>query len=381
MKKAILAGALPALLTCGTAHAQSSVTLYGLIDEGLDFTNNANGHRAYQMASGYTRGTRWGIHGSEDLRDELSAIFRLESGFDVNNGLLTQGGAAFGRQANVGLSSRRLGTLTMGVQYDPTADLWSPFTSAGSMMGDMSAHPFGNDNAAWDYSIHNSVKYVSPTVAGFTGEAMYGFSNQAGGFADDRVYSAAGSYRMGSISAALAYMKTNGGRATATGAVSTVTGVFAARSQQNIDAGLSYTFPNEAVVSLAYSHVDVYNPSANSFFQTQPGAGTQNSWKFDNYEINGKYYVKPDLWLGAAYTFTTAQVATTTGHTTSRWNQVSVILDYDISKRTSVYVDGSYQHVDGDAGLAFDNADIERSAGPSMSGNQMVYRVSLLHRF
>ncbi|MDR5835126.1 porin [Caballeronia sp. LZ034LL] len=382
MKKTMVAATVPALMMmCGMAHAQSSVTLYGLIDEGLDFTSNANGHHAYQMVSGDTMGSRWGIRGSEDLGGGLSAIFRLENGFDLNDGQAGQGGAEFGRQAYVGLSSRRLGTFTMGTQYDPTIDMWSPFTSSGNLMGDLSAHPFDNDNADWDYRIHNSVKYVSPTVAGFTGEAMYGFSNQAGGFADDRMYSAAGSYKMGPISAALAYMKTNGGSATTTGAVSSATGVFTAQSQQNIDAGLSYAFESKAVVSLAYSHVDVYNPSANAYFGTQPKAGTQNSWKFDNYEINGQYFFKPDFWMAAAYTFTTAQIATTTGHTTPKWNQVSMMLDYDLSKRTSVYVQGAYQHADGNTGLAFDDADILGSAEPSTSANQMVYRVALLHRF
>ncbi|SKD04672.1 Outer membrane protein (porin) [Burkholderia sp. CF099] len=381
MKKSMLAVALPALAACGVAHAQSSVTLYGLIDEGLNFTSNANGHHGYQMVSGDTVGSRWGIRGSENLGGGLSAVFRLENGFNINNGALGQGGAEFGRQAYVGLSSNQYGTLTMGTQYDPTVDMWSGFTSAGNIIGDLSAHPYDNDNADWDYRIQNSVKYVSPTIAGFTSEAMYGFSNQAGGFANNRMYSAAGSYKMGPISAAVAYLKTNSGGATSTGALSSSTSVFTAQSQQNIDAGLSYTFTNNAVVSLAYSHVDVYNPTSNAYFSTQPSAGSQNSWKFDNYEINGQYFFKPDFWFAAAYTFTQAHIATTTGHFSPKWNQVSLMLDYDISKRTSVYLQGAYQHADGDTGLEFDNANIIGSAGASSSGNQMVYRVAMMHRF
>jgi predicted porin len=382
MKKTFfLAAALPSLMFCGAAHAQSSVTLYGLIDEGLNFTSNAQGHHGYQMVSGDTVGSRWGIRGSEDLGGGVSAIFRLENGFNVNTGRLGQGGAEFGRQAYVGLSSKTLGTLTMGTQYDPTVDMWSPFTAAGNTIGDLSAHPYDNDNADYDYRIQNSVKYVSPTYAGFTGEAMYGFSNQAGSFANNRMYSAAGSYKMGPFAAAVAYMKTNAGGATSGGALSTDTSVFAAQSQQNIDAGLSYTFDNNAVVSLAYSHVDLYNPTSNAYFETQAGASTQNSWKFDNFEVNGQYFFKPDFWLAAAYTFTTAHIATTTGHYTPKWNQLSMMLDYDISKRTSLYVQGAYQHADGDTGLSFDNAYIVGSAGPSSSGNQMVYRVGMTHRF
>ena len=49
------------------AFAQSSVTLYGIIDDGLDSTRNAAGHSAYQMVSGETEGSRWGLKGNEDL--------------------------------------------------------------------------------------------------------------------------------------------------------------------------------------------------------------------------------------------------------------------------------------------------------------------------
>ncbi len=381
MKKTLLIAALPVILASGLAHAQSSVTLYGLIDEGFDFTTNGAGHRGYQMVSGDTVGSRWGMKGTEDLGGGLSAVFRLENGFNTNTGALGQGGTEFGRQAYVGLSSAALGTFTMGRQYDPTIDMWSGFTAAGNFMGDLASHPFDNDNADWDYRIQNSVKYVSPTVAGFTGEAMYGFSNQSGAFADNRMYSAAGTYKIGGFSAVAAYMKTNAGGANTSGAVSSATQVFTAESQQNIDAGVSYTFANNAMVSFAYSHIDVYNPTANSYFSEQPVAGTQNSWKFDNFEINGQYFFKPDFWLGGAYTFTQAHIATITGRSVPKYNQFSLMLDYDISKRTSVYVQGAYQHVNGSTGTQFDNADIVGSSAIASGGNQMLYRLAMTHRF
>lgn len=381
MKKTLLLAALPAILASGVVHAQSSVTLYGLIDEGFDFTSNGQGHRGYEMVSGDTVGSRWGLKGTEDLGGGLSAVFRLENGFNTNTGQLGQGGTEFGRQAYVGLSSATLGTLTMGRQYDPTIDLWSPFTAAGNTIGDLASHPFDNDNADWDYRVQNSVKYVSPTVAGFTGEAMYGFSNQAGAFADNRMYSAAGTYKIGGFAAVAAYMKTNAGGVNATGAVSSATQIFTAESQQNIDAGVSYTFANNAMVSFAYSHIDVYNPTANEYFTEQPVAGTQNSWKFDNFEINGQYFFKPDFWLAGAYTFTQAHIVTITGRSVPKYNQVSLMLDYDLSKRTSVYIQGAYQHVNGNTGTQFDDADIVGSSGISSGGNQMLYRLAMTHRF
>jgi predicted porin len=90
MKKTLLAAAIPAIFLSTVAHAQSSVTLYGLIDEGFDFTSNGQGHRGYEMVSGDTVGSRWGLKGSEDLGNGLKGIFLLENGFNTNNGQLVQ---------------------------------------------------------------------------------------------------------------------------------------------------------------------------------------------------------------------------------------------------------------------------------------------------
>ncbi|WP_206951474.1 porin [Trinickia acidisoli] len=376
--KAIYVAALTAL--AGAAHAQSSVTLYGLIDEGLDITSNAGGARSYQMVSGDTVGSRFGIKGNEALGGGLKALFVLENGFNANTGALGQGGLMFGRQAYVGLGSTRYGTVTMGRQYDPTIDLWSGFTAAGNWEGDLGAHPYDNDNADYDYRIQNAVKYVSPTVAGLTGEAMYGFSNSTS-FAGNRLYGAALQYQMGQFSAAVAYLKTDNGGATAGGAAPSATVVFTAASQQNIDAGLSYTFGDKAYLALAYSHVDVYDPTSNAYFVTQPAAGTQHAWKFDNIELNGKYFLRHDLWLGAAYTFTRAHVSTVTGNSSPNWNQVSLMFDYDLSARTSLYLQAAYQHANGNTGQDFDYAYIPGAPSPSSTSNQMIYRVAMTHRF
>src|ERR1700753_2005436 len=97
----------------GIAYAQSSVLLYGIVDEGFQFNNNAGGKRQYYLASGELNGSRWGLRGSEDLGGGLKAILVLENGFDVNTGRLGQGGLEFGRQAYVGMSGG-IGTITLG---------------------------------------------------------------------------------------------------------------------------------------------------------------------------------------------------------------------------------------------------------------------------
>jgi len=121
MKKSLFAlAALSAFATL--AHAQSSVTLYGIIDEGVQFTNNqknvvggtnVGGRQVTLDSTNGINGSRWGLKGAEDLGGGLQAIFTLESGINLNNGAFAQGGTPFGRQAFVGLSSSSYGAVTL----------------------------------------------------------------------------------------------------------------------------------------------------------------------------------------------------------------------------------------------------------------------------
>jgi predicted porin len=66
-----------------------------------------------------------------------------------------------------------------------------------------------------------------------------------------------------------------------------------------------------------------------------------------------------------------------------KWHQIGLMLDYDLSKRTSLYLQGAWQHVvSARTGTSFDEAQIvDASAGASSGPNQMVYRMGMLHRF
>jgi predicted porin len=101
------------------AYSQSSVTMYGEIDEGVHYQSNiGRGKAVYMDSLDGIDGSRWGMQGAEDLGNGYKAIFTLESGVNLNNGQFGQGGTAFGRQAFVGLSSDKYGSLTFGRQYD-----------------------------------------------------------------------------------------------------------------------------------------------------------------------------------------------------------------------------------------------------------------------
>jgi predicted porin len=115
MKKAVVI-ALAAGLGAGGAHAQSQVTVYGIVDVALAHMNNADaaGHGITREPSlTGSLPSRIGFRGTEDLGGGLSAVFNLESGYNPDVGTLGQGGRIFGRQAWVGLRGG-WGTLQLG---------------------------------------------------------------------------------------------------------------------------------------------------------------------------------------------------------------------------------------------------------------------------
>ena len=129
----------------------------------------------------------------------------LENGFNPVNGALGQNSRMFGRQAYVGLSNLNYGTLTFGRQYDAIVGTLQTMTSNGAWGGVMFSHPYDNDNTDDYLRVNNSVKYVSPNLKGFTGTAMYAFSNAPGAFANNRMWSVGGIYSQGAFSITAAY--------------------------------------------------------------------------------------------------------------------------------------------------------------------------------
>lgn len=168
---AVLA-ALPQL-----ACAQSSLAISGLVDMGLVHESGGANGSITKVSSGIANGSRIAFRGSENLGDGLSAVFLLESGFQADTGALGQGGLLFGRQAYVGLSSVRWGSLTFGRQYSPNyaamAQVGDPFNAG---MAGVFSSVFANAVPR----MNNSVKYVSPKVQGVNLEVAYG-AGEAGG--------------------------------------------------------------------------------------------------------------------------------------------------------------------------------------------------------
>jgi outer membrane protein OmpU len=166
----------------GTAYAQSNVTLYGLIDESLNYVSNEGGHSAFTQTSGNVQGSRWGIKGTEEL-----------------------GGLEFGRQAFVGLTTPA-GTITLGRQYDFLIYLYSMTNlySAGTYgfhLGDYDR--FGRER------LNNVIAYQSPTFGGLKFGALYAPGGQPGHLAAGSAQSYGVSYSRGNLNLAAAYTSVN----------------------------------------------------------------------------------------------------------------------------------------------------------------------------
>lgn len=110
--------ALAGLAAAGAVQAQS-VTMYGLVDAGVESVSNVAtaGGRLNRMPSNTgIMSSRVGFRGKEDLGGGLSAQFTLEMGFAPDTGASGQGGRLFGRQSTIGLGGD-WGTVTLGRQW------------------------------------------------------------------------------------------------------------------------------------------------------------------------------------------------------------------------------------------------------------------------
>ncbi len=195
MKKTLLTAALVAGFA-SAAHAESSVTLYGVVDGGVgysqtkttldgnfydrngDYVGSFSGSAKTSktgVTSGNQSGNRWGLKGVEDLGNGTSAIFQLESGFDLGNGRSGQGGRLFGRKAILGLTGESWGTLTLGRQYNVGDDFLASIDPFGTGFGQAGAtNVLG---ASWSGRYDSSIKYMTPNFSGFQAALMWSGSN------------------------------------------------------------------------------------------------------------------------------------------------------------------------------------------------------------
>ncbi|MBB5499343.1 putative porin [Paraburkholderia sp. MM5384-R2] len=389
--KTLSGAAILAACCVAQANAASSVTLYGIIDYGVNYQSNSGGGRVIGGSSGIMQGSRWGFKGVEDLGGGLGAIFTLENGFDLGKGTSLQGGALFGRQAYIGLSSEKYGALTLGRQYDSLVTFVESRMNSANFGGGTTAHPGDLDNLNNSKRINNSVKYMSPNMGGFTVGGVYGFGGQAGDFSRNQIWSAGVGYEYGGFSAGAAFMNarnpnqsfftstpTNAAGANLNNMTASpvYSGYASAHTYQAIAAAGRYTF-GSATVGLVYSNVQFKNLGDTST-GSNPLRLSGNA-KFDTAEINVTYYWTPLLLSEMVYSYTRGSGVGMIS--SSRYNNVSLSLDYYLSKRTDVYVISSTEFAGGTDSTGKAARAALNALTASSSNRQTFVQAGIRHKF
>lgn len=385
---------------CAAAHAQGSVTLYGIVDAGVGYTSNQAvvstagkagtpavlvGKSNYVFTSGTWSGSRWGLKGKEELGDDLAAIFQLENGFNIGNGTLGQGSREFGRQAFMGLTSTKFGTLTMGRQYDPIVDFVGSIGPSSFLTG-MGAHPGDLDNIDNQSRENNSFKYTSPSFGGLTLGALYGFGNQAGSVKNQSTWSLGGQFVRGPFAIGAAYLVANNTYGSTGGAwTGAYDGTFASSINQGfataqyvriIATSTKYTI-GSVTLGASYSNTQ-YKGGSFSLFQgkeTFNSAGLTASWQ-----------ATPALRVAAGYDYTAGSAIQ--GQSGPKYNQFNLSSFFNLSKRTAFYALVGYQKASGKTLDQFGNVVNATASigdvgnGISSAGNtQTLVRVGVRHTF
>ncbi|HYD58714.1 MAG TPA: porin [Noviherbaspirillum sp.] len=223
MKKLTI-GVIALGLVPATAMAQSSVTVYGLIDGGVEYQGGGAAGSVTKVTSGMQNASRIGFRGTEDLGGGMSALFTLENGFALDTGAALQGGALFGRQAFVGLKGG-FGTVTLGRQYTPIftslCGVIDPFACglAGNAANLMSQG--GTAATGGGLRTNNAIKYAAPLTSGMMAEVTYGMGETAGDNSSLRTLAGQVGYSAGPLVVRLAHNNVNNTGATSTSKVTT----------------------------------------------------------------------------------------------------------------------------------------------------------------
>ncbi|RKF33356.1 porin [Paraburkholderia fungorum] len=300
-------------MVTGMAHAQSSVTLYGLAGGGLRWLNNTKGGSTLQYAS-VEAPNRFGLRGSEDLGNGVNAIFALENSFATANGTMTKSGVLFDQAAYVGLTGA-YGKLTFGRQLTAGEDLGielDPDHVAGANVAITPSALLGTNFFTLDTRFNNTVKYRGK-FGGAAFAASYSLGGVAGNTQAGASYSAMATYQAGPLLAGAGYQRTYNADAT--------------QVAQSYQAG---GFWQMGPVRLYMSY----------FALTVSGSSSNPAQRRDSIPQGGiVYQVTPALVLTAAvYDDIASNLGNkrgANGHKTTAY----AIADYFLSKSTDVYIE------------------------------------------
>ncbi|MGO4329034.1 porin [Cupriavidus sp. 2TAF22] len=322
--KAIVWFAGVASVCAGSAYGQSSVTLYGVVDTGIEYANHQTegNNSVVRMTPGNMAGSRWGLRGTEDLGGGLKSLFVLESGFESDTGRASQNSRLFGRSAYVGLQSG-WGVLTLGRQTNALYDIFGTVDP----MWIASKYSILVQDAAFSARADNTVKYVG-IFGGLKANAMYSFGADS---TRDNASEVPGSPKIG---------REIGGSLTYTGQNWEVTAAY-----DQINTGTRTTTPDattrRAVVggNFAIGNATLfagYRWAKALDGALLPGARAGSNQRSNLYWTGVRYQVTQPLNVVAA-----AYYQDFSGASADPWFFV-LSSDYAFSKRTDVYLNVGY---------------------------------------
>jgi predicted porin len=353
--------AAAALALCAVnAHAQSSVTLFGVIDVGIlsqsNFSSPALGYLPSSSDKGSMREMKdsglgqsfWGLRGSEDLGNGMKANFNLQGNFLANNG--TAGGpnsagtsSLFNQQANVGLSGD-FGSLQAGRVISPVyyafagtdvrgaAYFGSILTALVGMNSATGTFSGANSNASLG-SVYNdnAIVYVTPKLSGFEASFEYAFGGVAGDSSALRQEAATLTYKSNNLKFdALIYNGNDDG-------VRAATSPNGSNTNRLVSAGILYKID---ALSMDAGYTRGTNP-ANSGAGINPaalgGAATTSAVNLINLGLGYRVSTQINLTSGA-------YLIQDENHSGNKSNLFALGLDYTLSKQTQLYVEGANVH-------------------------------------
>jgi predicted porin len=372
MKKSLIA--LAALAATGAAFAQSSVTLFGVLDLGYENVKT-NAGRISGLSPSANSSSRIGFRGVEDLGGGMSASFWLEaaiapqsgigsSGTNLNNqaNTIAAGGLTFNRRSTVSLSGG-FGELRLGRDYVPSFwnyALYDPFgaNSVGALISNYTGA------APTFVRASNSVGYFLPgNLGGFFGQAMYAFGNRAStetavGYAVTRDTSSNGryvglrfGYGQGPINTAISYARTTYEPGTLTASEMGLAAM-PAGNYTDLSWGGSYTFGSIKAMA-TYSRQKFDDAVALGNTATVKGWSLGADWGVG----------AGDVLLSYSRVNGSGLSATLTSPRSAKW---AVGYVHNLSKRTAVY--GYFAHVTNSGGAAMTAASFSSGSLGAVGG-------------
>ncbi|MEN9544068.1 MAG: hypothetical protein RLZZ598_901 [Pseudomonadota bacterium] len=382
-KKLVALAALSAI--AGVAQAQSSVTLYGIVDAAFRYTTNQgdaadNSASLSKLVGGGMSQSRWGMAINEDLGGGLRAMANLETRFLTDNGANAAIAGGSWSQSWVGLQSSSLGRVTAGRQYNVLFDVvtttyasfkYSPYVEAYKPEITVS---LGARN-------DNMVKYAL-TLGGFTGElqvsgsegAALSGTNPIGG----KSVGGMAKYSFGAFGVGGGYLE----RQDTTGlkVKGYTVGASYSAGPLYISGGYAENKFNDGFNSGYVLGGSGYDSSI-AYLTSAGGANPTAALHVDNRSMwfaNVNYYVTPALNLGVGYwkldqSFFTSSSFTSPGSPSMDF--FAFIGDYAFSKRTDAYVGLDYTKLKGPISLNSTAGAINNAT------DRTGFMVGLRHRF